>query len=204
MANYATVIEMREYLPQLLASGATDATLTKILARATQIIDTYLGYSFTVASEVASAQTVYGDGTDYLVLPTFISGSVTGVTAPTGYSVPDYIEQSGALVIARDGVIGLPYGRGTIYHYGVDYAWPAGWLSGVPYTVTARYGVAAIPADIVEACLEIAIRIWKAKDAGFSDVVGVGDGGAVGYNGALPNMVKMVLNQYKHRNIGVW
>ena len=86
----------------------------------------------------------------------------------------------------------------------VDYLMSTGWLSGLPYTVSATFGYTTVPADIVECCLEIAVRIWRGRDAGFSDVVGVEGSGAVGYNGALPAMVKRVLDHYKQTTTGVW
>lgn len=202
--SYATVADMRDYLDQLPASVATDAKLQDILDRATAIIDTDLGFAFGTTSTTTA--TVYGDGTDYLQPPRFVAGSVTAVTAPTGYTAPSYVEQDGWLVVTRGGRIGTPR-AGALYTYDPIYEVSvpsAGWLTGLPYTVAATYGYASVPADIVECCLEIAVRIYKAKDAGFSDVVGVDGSGAVGYSGALPNLVKRILDRYREGTGAIW
>jgi len=199
---YATVAQLRDYLPQIPASIATDARLGDILARASQVIDTEVGYSFTVPPTV-STRVVYGDGTDYLIPPPFVAGSVTGVTAPAGFTVPTYVAQGRARVVLRDGLLAPAYAHASLA--GWPYGRVGGWLAGVPYTVTATYGHASVPADIVECCLEIAVRIWRGRDAGFSDVVGVEGSGAVGHNGALPALVRRTLDAYKITTaVGVW
>lgn len=197
MASYASVADFREYMEQIASGGSIDAKIQKVLNRATGIINTVLGYSFTVAGE-ASEQVVYGDGTDFLEPPVFVAESVSLVEAPDGYTVPDYIELEGLLVVTRGEALlrGSYYLQGGLYGSTLALPYAGGWVAGVPYTVTAEYGYSAIPDDIVECCLEVAVRIWRAKDAGFSDVVGVEGGGAVGYNGALPSLVREVL---KHR-----
>jgi hypothetical protein len=83
---------------------------------------------------------VYGDGTDFLEPPAFTAGSVTLVTAPTGYTVPDYIEQDGLLVV----VDSLARRRSLSEYAAFPADWPHGWTYGVPYTVTATY-TAALP-----------------------------------------------------------
>lgn len=193
---YATVAEFREYMEQVkseVSVPGTDAKIQKVLNRATKIIDTVLGYSFTLAGEPGE-QVVYGNDTDYLTPPVYVAGSVALVEAPDGYTVPDYIEQDGMLIVERSGVLGSPYVRPGLYGGGPAHPYPGGWLAGVPYTITAEYGYEAIPDDIVEACLETAVRIWRSKDAGFSDVVGVEGGGAVGYNRAFSNLVREILS----------
>lgn len=122
--------------------------------------------------------------------------------APDGYTVPDYIEQDGVLVVVRGEALlkGSYYARAGLWGHALAYPYAGGWVAGVPYTITANFGYSAVPDDIKEACLEIAVRIWRGRDAGFSDVVGVEGGGAVGYNGQLPAMVKMVLDKRLQRS----
>jgi hypothetical protein len=198
---YATVDQLRAYLKQAGLTAANDDLFEDILDRATAIIDGELGYSFDTAA--AGTEVVRGDGTDYLKPSAFTV--VTGVTAPTGYTVPDYIVKDGHLVVTRDGITGSWYAREGLYAYTLAYPYAGGWQPGVPYTVAGTFGYSAVPADIVEATLEIAIRIWRAKDAAFSDVVGVEGGGAVGYNGSLPAMVKRILDNHRRDDrAGVW
>lgn len=199
---YATLIDIRRMLQQVEETAENNAVLIDKLAIATQVIDTELGFAFGTAT--AGTRVVYGDGTDYLVPPAFVAGSVTSVTTLSGYTIPSYIVSEGMLVVTTlAGVVG------SILTYPSLANWRGvgGWLKGVPYTVAATYGYSAVPADIKECCIELAVRMWRAKDAGFSDVVGVEGGGAVGYNGALPAMVKAILDKYAGRasnSVGVW
>jgi hypothetical protein len=174
---YATLAQLKAYLNQI-TDDSQDALLEDVLDRATAIIDTVVGYSFAPAA--SGERVVYGNGTE-----------------------PDYIEQAGALVVTRESLTGAAYHSQSLS--GAPYGLTGGWLAGVPYTVTADFGVAAtVPLDIQECCLQLAVRIWRAKDAGFSDVVGVEGSGDVGYNGALPALVKKILTTYATSSPGVW
>lgn len=177
--------------PSITIAAAQDARLQKILDRATAIIDTYLGVTFPTAEEDAE-QVVYGDGTDYLVPPAFVAGSASLVEAPASYTVPDYIEQGAALVVTRNSLLGTLHGAQALG--GRLHTPLGGWLAGVPYTVTATFGYAAIPDDIKEACLEIAVDLFRFKDAGSIKMVGVEGAGVVSGKG-LPATAKIILDR---------
>lgn len=198
---YATPAEFFEYMPQAEGADGADALAASVLARASAVIDGELGYSFAPAAATAVA---YGDGTDFLAPPVFVAGSVTAVTAPAGWDVPDYVERDGLLVVVRSNVAGSWYLRSGLTPGVLAWPYEGGWRPGVPYTVAATFGTDAAPDDIVEATLELAVRMWRGRDAGFSDVVGVEGGGAVGYNGALPALVKRILDNYRRSAPGVY
>lgn len=194
--SYATVDDFRQELGNQVGSAtANDTVIQRKLNMATALIDAELSFSFGDAA--VGTQTVYGDGTPYLMIPTYVAGSITAVTSISGLSVPDYIERDGMLIVVdADGVI-----PGTYRPYAGDLV----WQEGIPYTVAATFGYADVPADIIEACLQIAIRAWHAKDSGFSDAVQVVGSDAVGYNGAIPNLVKRILDNYREKTgLGVW
>ena len=200
---YATVAQLRANLGQIKVSADNDSLLQEKLDAATQIINTDLGFSFGTAA--AGSQVVYGDGTDFLEPPAFVAGSITAVTAPDGYTVPDYTAIDGVLIVTRSGLLGPLYGAQSLSARFYDPY--GGWLRGVPYTVAATFGYSTVPADIVECCVQLAVRLWRARDAGFSHVVGVGAPGAVGYNGKYPALVKAILENYKAdrpSGRGVW
>lgn len=177
--------------PSVTVQVAGDARLQKVLDRATAIIDTYLGQGFALSSGTPGTQIVYGDGTDFLEPPPFVAGSVTLVTAPTGYSVPIYTVVDGILIVTRDGLQGTLYNSETIA--GRLYNPIGGWLAGVPYTVAATFGYSAIPDDIKEACLEIAVDLWRFRDAGSIKAVGVEGAGMVSGKG-IPATAKAILD----------
>lgn len=177
---YATAEQLRAYLPQISASSTDEALITDVLARASAIIDTYVGWSF--ADATTEARVIYGSGTAYLSLAPYVAGSVTAVAADGSPLDAALWRESARSVLRRDG--------GT-------------WDPHTPYTVTATYGYSAVPADIVEACLEIAARLWQARSAGFSDVIGVQDGaGPVAFQKALPALVHVILERHRRRSGG--
>lgn len=175
--------------PSVTVAAANDARYQKVLDRATQIIDTILGTTFPTAGS-PSTRVVYGDGTDYLVPPAFVSGSVTAVTAPTGYTVASYTVIDGVLIVTRDSLLGGMYGSESLA--GRLYAPLGGWLAGVPYTVAATFGYSATPDDIKEACLEIAVDLWRFKDSGSIKMAGVEGAGVVRGKG-LPETARTIL-----------
>jgi len=170
---YATVADLRAYLPQIESGAAMDALLAAILDRATAIVDGEIGHAWSSATE--AAQVVYGDGTPTLVLPAPVAGQVTSITAPPGAIVPTYARR-GDLLIAVDGRV---------------------WARGIPYTVTAPFGYGPPPADVVEATLEIAASIWREKDSGFATVLGVEGAGAIETRQAFSPRVRSILNRYR-------
>lgn len=178
--SYATLGDFRDEMDQIPAGAGEDARIQKVLDRATAIIDNYLGWAWGTAA--AADRVIIGDGSSVLWLPPYVAGSITVITAGSGFTTPTYIEQPDGSLLAIDA-----YTSG-------------GWLRGLPYTVSADFGFGSPPADIVQACLEIAARIWKAPDAAYSDVVGVeGSGGELKYNRALTSLTKLTLDGYKAR-----
>jgi hypothetical protein len=188
--SYASTAEFRKLMDQVPA-GATEDTLIQLcLDAATQIIDTEIGHTW--AAGVVGTAVVYGDDTAVLIPPAFVPGSVTLVSAPAAYSVPSYVETSGRLVtVDSGGVLQSPFYRN-------GWRYPYSWQAGVPYTVSASYGWGAAPADIKQACLEIAVAIYRGRDAGYSDVVGTaGSGGEVAYVGKWSKRADATLKRYR-------
>ena len=205
---YGTVAQLRRYLNQVPAGSAQDVLLAEVMDRASSMVDLILGYGF--GSAVIGPEVVYGDGTSILLLPVHTAGSVTAVTSISSVTVPAYIEEGQALRVVDSS------GRKPVYPRPAHrYAWPTGyeddvtngavvlfgglyagnyWRAGVPYTVTATWGHAITPPDIVEATLEIAAAIHKEKDAGFATVIGEAAGGMINIRNALPLKAKAILD----------
>lgn len=165
---YATTAQFRALMVQIPESEVEDDLIDDLLDRASSYLDLMIGRSY--ATPASGTVTVWGDATDYLALPAFTANSVTSVTAPAGYTVPDYVEYGGGLVTTS--AAGLVY---PAYRIGM---YSGGWGYGIPYTVAATYGV-AVPDILVEATLEVAVDMWHGKDSSFSGVVGVDGEGAV-------------------------
>lgn len=205
---YATVDQLRRYIQQAPDGSDEDVRLAEILDRASAIVDLVVGYTFDTAT--VGTRVVYGDGTSYLPLPPFETGTVTTVTSISSVTVPNYVVEGNSLRAVDSQGIKPSYPR--TYH---RHAWYTGyeddvtnghvvlfgggrvttaWRAGVPYTVSAAWGSASINPAVVEATLEIAADIYKTKDAGFATVIGVEGAGAVNIRNALPLKAKTILD----------
>ncbi len=186
--SYATVVQLRAYLPQVATGATIDTALQVILDRAYDIVNLALGFTFAAAS-AAAAKDVRAQGGQYFDLPAHTIGSVTVVSEVnfkgTAYESTEILTDFDEL---EDGRL-----------------WRSvGWEPGEWYRVTAPWGYGVAPAAIVEVELELAVNLWRSKDRGmFSDVIGVEGGGAVGYTRALTNQQKMIIDQVRARTLGV-
>jgi hypothetical protein len=175
---YATVAQVRAYLPQLPNDTPTTALLGDILERATDAVVALMGFRF--EGYVTNYRKVSGTGTVYLVLPPHAPLSVETVT--DGDNEP---------------VMGWElYGKTLLFH-------PDGWGT-TRYTIGAQWGYGDPPPSIQEVTLELAVNLWRAKDAArFSDYVGVAAGGAVAYEAALTAQQRAILTAWVRR-FGFW
>jgi hypothetical protein len=200
--SYATVADLREYLKQVGTESdpkapTTDDSLQRLLNRAAGICDDAavgLGFHWTAYADTASERLVPGYHGEFLPLPPHEPGSVTQVTL-LGTPL-----QAAEWTITPDGSLRRVYTLGW-WDPRPREAWTWG---GAYWGVTAKWGHGPVPDSLVEANLEIAVNIWRSKDAGrFTNVVGAADGGAVGYEGAVPPSVKSVLQGLKQKVTGL-
>lgn len=177
---YATTADLYNYLPQLTPSAETDALLQDALDRAEQIVNRYLQFEFAAYPATATDQDVYsGNGGHYLYLPHHQADSVTGVTqiasrgmtSETGTAITDYVVES----------------RNRLYR-------AAEWMQRTWFRVTAKWGVGPVPDDVVEVTLEVAVNLWRMKDAGSWPSQGAEDGGAMRIPRALTWAQRSILD----------
>jgi hypothetical protein len=182
--SYATLDQLREYLPTAPKTTETDALLQRVLQRATSIIDLYLGFSFAgYAEEARRVGAGYGP---FLSLPPHEPESVTEVAPARDPETPVDPSEWDEL------------SDGTLWRSATGYN-PNPWGSD-RYIVTAAWGYGDPPEAVTEVCLELAVNIYRSRDAGrFSDVVGVAGGGAVGYERALTAQQKLILERVRAR-----
>jgi hypothetical protein len=201
---YLTVRELKtHYLEQLNATAEHDGALQSKLDAASAIVDLLTGATF--ATPAPGAELVYGNGTPVLDLPAYVTGTVTDVTAPSGYTVPDnYVEFGGALwVTDANGILLRPYPARLSHEGYVGHV----WTLGVPYTVSATFGYGAVPDDIKMVCGEIAVQLWRRRDLGGTEVQGVEGASAIAIRNALSPLAQAVLQKHTANNamhIGVW
>jgi hypothetical protein len=176
--SYATVANLKVRLGIPDTNTTQDTLLATILASVSRDIDRFCGRQFG-RDEAASARTYYPgrsgididdawDLTGATVTP-YVAG-----TAGTTYTYPWTILRAEPLNGIRDGLPGWPWQRlANVDPLGVTalaYLWP-----GVTTVqVSAKWGWQAIPDNVVEACLLLAVSGARAKDAPFG-VASFGD-----------------------------
>ena len=181
---YASVAQLREYLKDLPASDETDDLLEAILERATALVDGELGFGFASYGYTASETDVYsGAGGKWLYLPAYQSGSLEDVALVSSRGTDDedtdaeteYVEES----------------RYRLYR-------DVGWLPWRFYRVSAVWGYGEAPEAIVEVTLQVAVNIWRGRDAmQWSSSLGAEGGGAVSYQRALSWAQRSIIERVK-------
>ena len=173
--NYATINELREYLKQLETSAETILpTADAIIGRATAIIRTAIRnelrdptFDFTAETPPASARLINAGYGVFLTLPPHIIGSLASIVkASSGLTITAYFQHTAPPNYGNVRLLGDPWGTS-----------PALWMGF--YSVSAAWGYGVVPANITELCLEIAVDIWRKKDAGFFAEIGVAGEGSL-------------------------
>lgn len=137
------------------------------------------------ADVVASNKTIYGDGTNYLRVPPYVSGSLnTTLTLPDGYTAPTFVEKDGYLIFTSNSVV--PPFFPNIY----------GWNSGIPIVASAIWGYAETPEDVKMAIIELVLNLWRETDPSSVKLVGL-EGQPL--RETMPPRVKEVARRYQLR-----
>jgi len=181
---YATVAQLREYLVDLPQEASTDNLLEAILDRATDIVNAELGFAFAEYGYETTERDVWsGAGGRYLYLPAYQEGSLESVCSVSSRAtddestteITDYAEES----------------RWRLFR-------ASGWDAWTWYRVSAIWGYGPAPDAIVEVTLEVAVNIWRGRDAmQWSSTLGAEGGGAMPYRRALTWAQRAVIDQVR-------
>lgn len=189
--SYASVTQLRTYLEQVGVGTAKDAILQAILDRATDIVDGELGFSFAAWGASATARDVRGDGTQHLCPPAYKTASITGISR---------VYDKGETYASTDAITNY-----VVDEYVRPYrVWRAsGWTYGGWYRVTAIWGYGPVPSAIEQVTMEVAINIWRSKDAAsFGDVGAEGQGG-VSVNRAMTWAQRSIIDRVRTQYLGI-
>lgn len=203
---YCTPTEVRRRMSGGSGSGGSatvtalaPAELEALIEQASRMFDLECGvpegYFNPVAIPVPTEQTFYGDGTNYLRLPPYVPGSLdTSLSFPDGYTVPDFAELNGYLVItSTTGVV-------SAYPRFPDALW-SGWHIGVPITVSAIWGWRETPADGKMAVIELVINLHRETDPATLKLTGL-EGQAL--RERIPPRVLEVAKKYRFKTGAVF
>lgn len=177
MPSYITAENIADYLDQLTPLDEdVERKLNLIADRATSMINATLGFAFEPYSEprVPALRPFHALRGPRLYLPAFEPGSVSLVslngTDLTGKWYEDDERRNTLVSVGK-----WDWRSSAVVR---SCAWPT---STVPiYEVEAVWGYGPPPDSVVQLTLEVAVNIWRSKDAGgFAETSGVLSGGAV-------------------------
>lgn len=190
---YTTPALLRYVLPDagtVADATADDTKLTAIIAQAQALVDSYCGRSWPEAGS-AAARRFYGNGTPKLRLDwTATTIDAAAVALPSGWTEPSFVELRNA---ATDTLyLQIVDSDGFMIPSVIDYS-PYVWTEGLPIDVTAEWGYASTPPDIVMATEIIATARWRETyAAGLADWQG-----DVGRNYEIPPNAREILDRYR-------
>lgn len=144
---------------QATTTALPDDELDDLIEKASRYFDLLCGKPsgyFEAAGSVVSDRTFYGDGTHFLKVDHYVSGSLSPtLTLPAGHTAPDFVERNGRLqIVSSNGVL---LGRSSSLAF-------EGWWSNVPITISARWGFEATPEDVKLAIIELVVNLWRETD----------------------------------------
>jgi hypothetical protein len=143
----------------------------------------------------ATPRVFYGAGHQSLRISQCVETDLdaTSVSVPAGYNKPLFTQRRQQLIcVDQDGRLSSGYERQGRNVYGSHvYV----WLEGLPVTVTARWGYAAVPDDVRFACVDIAAASWRESYAALSPEYR----GNVGLTRELTPRVKDILYRYRQQ-----
>lgn len=144
------------------------------------------------ADVIATARTFYGDGTNRLRLDPYVPGTLNSTLGMLeGYTAPEFVESGGYLVLKGSDSVLTPF---PIRPFGT------GWWTGVPITVTAKWGYSETPGDVKLAIIEWVINIWRETDPAGLKLVNLE--GAV-LRETMPPRVREVVKLYRMKTAKV-
>ena len=161
---YVTAAELKAGAQESDASN-TDSwevlalAVSRMFDRECDVPDSY----FMPAAEEASERVFRGKGTEYVKLDPYLADSIDSLlVADEEFTVggDDYYENEGYLIF------GVPTPESSQ---------PSSIIieNGAVVTVSARWGFAAVPAEIRQACLEQGLFMWRRRDLAFTELSGV-------------------------------
>lgn len=189
--SYATITQLREYLGQVKTGTTNDALLASILERANAIVDAALGFNFSEFGATATDIDIRSEGGEYLYPPAYLAVTLTAIKAV--YSRGAASESTEVITNWKADERIKPY---VIYR-------GDGWTNKQWYRLTAKWGYGPAPASIIEVELEVAVNIWRAKDASFGQSeLGAAGQGSVGFNRALTWAQRSIIDAVRGEYLG--
>lgn len=197
MANYISVEQIKNAMPDAISGGSYDPILAELATRASAMIDRLTGRPEGAydAPTTATARIYQGSGKDYLwidecvaVTKVEVKDSVTDTTYVTWAST-DYIVCTGSPTYPD--YVNTPY---TLLLVDINGNYATFTEGQRTVQITARWGYSDDPPEIVEQAVIIqSVRWFKRGQQGFQDVGGQAELGEIRYAQRLdPDIATML------------
>lgn len=220
--DYTDLDNARSYGFQ--SKDTDDNILSRMITRASRAIDTYIGvspYYFSPGDEdqTATIRYFWGDDSSNLMVDPYLSAPTPTLTTPSNYDIDHWIEANPY----KNGKLGANKAKFQLVRTYGDDQWMIGdtlvgvpqigwgltpdlitdgnnlpflgWPRGMRVAVTAKWGWDATPEDIIHACTELAVAMWRSRDQAFLKVVSLETNGVV--TEGMPQRVRVILDAYK-------
>lgn len=189
-------------------AGITDSTDDTLIAELCDQVNAYIEQATgRILAPISGTATLYydGDGSNRLYLPVPASGDypyIGGLRTIATLGVADYTGASYTTLASTDyflrGAVlpGAPFDWVYLSDMpaGSYYTFPKGFAT-VKITSTGA-GWSTIPDEIIDVAERMAVRLWYARQAGQSDIVGVDETGAPVVSRGLPISDRNILRAY--------
>jgi len=192
-ALYVSLAEFKPYAGVPVLSTEHDDSLTQALTSTSRGIEDVCHRQFNDAGAPATARVYYPERSGRLVVDDFHTTTgliIKSATDPDSGVFDDTWDAADYELRPLNGVIGgrsgWPYNR---IHPTATRLFPQS-ARRAPAQVTARWGWAAVPAPVKQACIIVALEAWKLKDAPLG-VAGVGEMGVIRVRGNPIAMQKL-------------
>lgn len=201
MADYVTEEQLTAFGFQFEGLSNTGAVST-LLTAASRFFDNQCEVSENFFAQAADPEDYtdrdfIGNGTAYLQLdpytvlnptdPVSMNDGSVGDPDFTADNLPDYVVKDGALVVLER------TGWRDFTHDGRNRF--TGWPESKQIRVSANWGFSTIPADVVLACVHIALHLWRTADPSFSVIAGAE--GAASRVETIPKIAQDVVTKYR-------
>lgn len=189
--GYCTLAEVKSALR--ITDTVDDSLLELSVEAASREIDGYcqrIFYSRTAQTRVYTPESYFLCQTDDIVSVTTLETATDGSNFDVTWSSGDY--QLEPLNGVSGGLQGQPYTRIRAVD---SYVFPMFMLNEATVRITGTFGWAAVPVDVKQACVLLAMRQFKRYDSPLG-VAGFGDMGALRVGRTDPD-VEALLHPYK-------
>lgn len=190
--SYCSTSEFRRRATQATVATLPSAELEDLIEQASRMFDLECGvppgYFNPPLYPTATTRTFHGDGTHYLKLDPYVTGSLdSSISLPDGYSTPYFVERDGYLVQAASSTnASMPVFAPSVF--------TTGWYRGTPVTVSAIWGFDETPPEVKMAVIELAMNLWRETDPASLKLVSIDN---QPLRESLPPRVKEIARKYR-------